>query len=248
MGNLSLGHPLASWPLSDWTPVWGTYLLFLWWQLWDSLSHPPPSVCWLHLKTSCHPLHHGHLHLDVQGPLVCLVCHHPPVMSLQGSCFWLVLTSFLLPAMQKGRMRQYPGNDVTADGLCFVISNDWAMLHHQHGLPCFLLLTRRHSLAKLPPSSLHSMARVSGSDKLESSNLNCRIKVDNGHGPVAHSAQVPPYSTQLLISKLGIMIVSSLINLSTSHWIFSHHNQSERLGIGHVLSPPCYHDAFYYCM
>ena len=50
---------------------------------------------------------------------------------------------------------------------------------------------------------------------LESSNLNYRIKTYNGNGPVAHSAQVPPYSTQSLISTLGIMIVSLLVNLST---------------------------------
>ena len=31
----------------------------------------------------------------MQGPLVCLDCHHPLMMSLQGSCLWLVLVSFL---------------------------------------------------------------------------------------------------------------------------------------------------------
>ena len=37
--------------------------------------------------------------------------------------------------------------------------------------------------------------------------------MDNDHGPVAHSDQVPSYSTQLSTSKLGIMIALSLINL-----------------------------------
>ena len=37
--------------------------------------------------------------------------------------------------------------------------------------------------------------------------------MDNGHGPVAHSAWVPPYSTQSLTSKLETMIVPLLINL-----------------------------------
>ena len=43
---------------------------------------------------------------------------------------------------------------------------------------------------------------------------NLQEKMDNGHGLVAHSAQVPPYSTQLLISKLGIMFVPLLIDLN----------------------------------
>ena len=42
---------------------------------------------------------------------------------------------------------------------------------------------------------------------------NFRAKADNGHGLVAHSAQVPLNSTQLQISKLGIN-VPLLINLS----------------------------------
>ena len=37
--------------------------------------------------------------------------------------------------------------------------------------------------------------------------------MDEGHDLVAHSAHVPPYSTESLISNLGIMIVLSLINL-----------------------------------
>ena len=41
------------------------------------------------------------------------------------------------------------------------------------------------------------MAKVSGSDKLESFTLNCKVKKDDGHGLVAHSAWVPTYSTQL---------------------------------------------------
>ena len=75
-----------------------------------------------------------------------------------------------------------------ADGLFSVGSNSLAiMLCHQHELPHCLLLARMHSLAKTPPSSLLAMARISGSDKLVNSNLNCRIKADNGHGLVAHS-------------------------------------------------------------
>ena len=46
-----------------------------------------------------------------------------------------------------------------------------------------------------------------------SSILSYRVKTDNGHGLIAHSSQVPPYLTQLLIWKLGIMIVPSSINL-----------------------------------
>ena len=38
--------------------------------------------------------------------------------------------------------------------------------------------------------------------------------MDNGHGPVAHSAQVPPYLTLFVTLKLGIMIVL-LINLTS---------------------------------
>ena len=70
------------------------------------------------------------------------------------------------------------------------------------------------------------------------------IKTDNGHGPLAHSPQMPLYSTLFLISKLGIMIVP-LINLralvNTTHvtikqkdWVF-----------GHGLSPLWYHDALF---
>ena len=39
--------------------------------------------------------------------------------------------------------------------------------------------------------------------------------MDNGHGLMAHFTWVPPYSTQLLISKVGIVIVLLTINLST---------------------------------
>ena len=39
--------------------------------------------------------------------------------------------------------------------------------------------------------------------------------MDNGHDMVAHSAQVPLCSTQLLISKLGIITVPLSVNLST---------------------------------
>ena len=48
---------------------------------------------------------------------------------------------------------------------------------------------------------------------LSSSSLISIIKPDNGHGLVAHSPWVPPYSTLSLIWKLGIMIFLS-INLS----------------------------------
>ena len=41
--------------------------------------------------------------------------------------------------------------------------------------------------------------------------------MDNGHGLVTHSPQVPPYSTLFPISKLGIMIVS----LSTSELLLT---------------------------
>ena len=34
--------------------------------------------------------------------------------------------------------------------------------------------------------------------------------MDNGHVPVAHSPQVPPHSTLFLISKLGIIFVTSI--------------------------------------
>ena len=116
------------------------------------------------------------------------------------------------------------------------------MPHHRCESPHHLLLARMHSLAKIPPSSLLTMARDSGSDKLVNSNLIYRIKVDNGHGLVAHSARVPPYSTQLLISKLAIIIVP-LIDLSSI--VESTHttiNQTDCV-FGHVLSPPWYCEA-----
>ena len=92
-----------------------------------------------------------------------------------------------------------------------------------------------HSLEKTPPSSLLVMGRFAGSDKQVNYNIICRIKADNGHGPVAHSARMPPYSTQLLISKLEIMIVLS-INLNAL--IESSHitiNQKDCV-FGHVLT------------
>ena len=99
-------------------------------------------------------------------------------------------------------------------------------------------------LPKMFPGSLCLYPSAHGDVNIESSSLNFMIKVDNGDGLVAHSAQVPPQSTQLLISKLGIMIVPLSINLSTSHQILSCNNQSERSGFGHVLSPKWYHEAF----
>ena len=107
MGNLSLHHPLALLPLSDQNLVWGTSLPLLWqWlmvgSLWlrhilkaaQSHSYLPSIVRWLHSKTSCPPLHYGCHLLDVQGPLVCLVCCHPPGTSLQDLHFLLVSTLF----------------------------------------------------------------------------------------------------------------------------------------------------------
>ena len=171
--------------------------------------------------------------------------------SLQDSHFWLVSTSFLLPAMQKGCKQQYPQQHwlhlqgVIANFLRLIVLNDAAtMLHLWCSLPHCSLLAMMHSLAKLPRFSLLAMAKISRSD----TNLNCMIKADNGHGLVDYSAWVPLYSTQLLISKLGIMIVLLSINLGTSCWIPSCYNQSERLGFGCVLSPPWHHDALYYCM
>ena len=94
-----------------------------------------------------------------------------------------------------------------ANGLFSVILNSLAtMLCHQ---------CDHHIFHCLQGYTLWQMARVAESDKLESSNLNYRIKTYNSHGPVAHSAQVPPYSTQSLISTLGTMIVPLLVNLST---------------------------------
>ena len=114
MGNLFLGHPLASWPLSNWITVWGTSFPLVWQWLvaglaWlghilvaaPSQSHSHPSVHWLHLKTSCPHLCHGHCCLDIQGPLVQLISCYPHMMCSQDSCFWSVSTSFLLPAMQE---------------------------------------------------------------------------------------------------------------------------------------------------
>ena len=67
------------------------------------------------------------------------------------------------------------------------------------------------------------------------------IKTDNGHGSVAHSSQVPPYSTLILILKLEIMIVL-LIDLSTfvdtTHIII---NQRDCV-FGCALSPLQYHE------
>ena len=69
------------------------------------------------------------------------------------------------------------------------------------------------------------------------------MKMDNGHGPVAHSAQVPPYSTQLLISKIRnydchkLMALGLSLNPLTPQSI-------KRLRFGHVLSPTWYHDEF----
>ena len=56
---------------------------------------------------------------------------------------------------------------------------------------------------------------------------------------MAHSAQVPAYSTQLLILKIGIVIVP-LIDLSTLVES-SHITINEDDVFGHVLSPPWYH-------
>ena len=55
-------------------------------------------------------------------------------------------------------------------------------------LPCCLLLVRMQFLPKMPPSALLIMSRVAGSDKLESSILSYMVKMDNGHGLVAHSS------------------------------------------------------------
>ena len=84
-------------------------------------------------------------------------------------------------------------------------------------------------------------------ESLISSKLICRIKVGNDHGLVAHSAQVPLCSTQLLISKLEIMIVASIklsAVLESSHVTI---NQKDHF-FGHVLSPPWYLNAFLYHM
>ena len=82
-------------------------------------------------------------------------------------------------------------------------------------------------MAEMPPSLLLAMARVYGSDKLANSILICKIKVDNGHGPVAHCAQVPPYSTHLLISKsvlsLNLLTSQSIRKIVFSIKYFHHH-------------------------
>ena len=74
--------------------------------------------------------------------------------------------------------------------------------HHWLKSPSFLLLVEMYILAKTPPY------------KLISSSLMSMIKTDHCHGLVAHSPQVPLYSTLFLITKLGIILVLS-INLST---------------------------------
>ena len=62
------------------------------------------------------------------------------------------------------------------------------------------------------------------------------IKVDIGHGMVAHSPWVPPYSTLFLISKLGIMIVQ-LIDLSAVIDTTCVTIDRKRRVFGHVSSP-----------
>ena len=212
--------------------------------------HPPPSVCWLHLKTSSSPSLSSLS--GYSGPLVNLVFHHPPVTSSQSLCFWSVLTSSLFTSYEKEAQAVRSPATLTALTGCYGLwslfcwfkwlgNNALSLMQ----LPHHSLLARMHSLAKMPSSSLLTMARVHGSDKLVSSNLICRIKVGNDHGQVTHSAWVPSYSTQLLISKLEIMIVWS-IDLSTlvkSSHITIH--QKDHV-FGHVLSPPWYHDAFLY--
>ena len=91
------------------------------------------------------------------------------------------------------------------------------------------LLMRMQFLEKMSPLLLLMIARVSGSDKLGYI-LYYSVKADNGNGLVAQSAQVPPYSTQLLISKLGIMMVPWSINLSTLDES-SHVTINQRLGL-----------------
>ena len=103
----------------------------------------------------------------------------------------------------------------------------------QHESPCCRLFLRTYTVAKSSSSLILTMAGVSRSDKLVNSIIICKIKVDNGHGLVAHSVQLPLYSTLFLISKLRITIVTLSINLSdllkTTHntinkkdWVFSH--------------------------
>ena len=250
MGNLSLGHPLASWSLYDWNQLWRTTLPFLWQRLvtssaisvtsfsfyssalledfssssssWSSPSRCSGTSCLTHLPSP---------HCDVLTRFMLLVS--------------LKLISFI--SYTKGTQAVITLATMTAlagwnGQVYFVCLNSLpALLHHQCKFPRHLLLARMHSLAKTPHSLLITMSRVFGSDKVINSYLICKIKVDNGHGPVAHSAWVPPFSIQLLISKLGIMILL-LIDLSTSVQ-FSHITINQKDCVfGHVLSPSWYCD------
>ena len=67
-----------------------------------SQPHPLPSVCWLQSKTFCPLLHHGCHHLDIQGPLVCLGCCHPPHDELMRFVLLVILNLFSFPSYVKG--------------------------------------------------------------------------------------------------------------------------------------------------
>ena len=115
VGNLSLSHPLASEPLSYWSPVRGTFQLFVWqwsmagflgvvhiYQVSQSQCQPPPSPCWLHSETLYSPLFHDCHHLDAMRPLVFLDCHHSHVMSSWEFCFYSVSSSLQAASYAKG--------------------------------------------------------------------------------------------------------------------------------------------------
>ena len=87
-----------------------------------------------------------------------------------------------------------------ADGLSLsVLSNNMSMCSTfdviYHASQC----VKVPFFTKLSPSYILLMARDFGSDKNGKMKPKLWDKLDSGHGPIAHSLQVPSYSTELLI-------------------------------------------------
>ena len=165
MGNLSLGHPLSSWPLSDWKMVGG--------RLSVAEVHLTGGAVSSSSLTFCPPP-------DQSGPLG-TNCPSwllsPPHDELVRFKLWSVSTSFLLYQLwERDTSSSIPSNtNCTCRVLWLmasvVLNNLSTMLCCKSSLPCCSLLATMQFLAKTPPSLLLAMAREFGSDKLENSNL-----------------------------------------------------------------------------